>query len=974
MEKIKCMLPFLRFIIISLFILTLVPFSKAQHSVAREWNEVLLESIRGDFARPTIHARNLHHTSIAMYDAWAVYNPNVETYFLGKDLHGYNCPYNPITLPEDIEAAREEAISYACYRLLRHRFLNSPSAAEAYAAFDELMDELGYDKTYNSTDYSNNVPAAMGNYIAANIINYGLQDGANEMLFYSNQYYAPINEPLVTDLPGNPDLNAPNRWQPLTLDVFIDQSGNPIPINTPEFLSPEWGNVNPFAMNEDDKTSFFRDGYEYQVYHDPGVPPYLDTLGNDPSTNYKWGFALVSAWSSHLDPADGVMWDISPASIGNIQSYPTDFNDYPNFYDFENGGDPSIGHAMNPATGQPYAPQMVPRADYARVLAEFWADGPDSETPPGHWFTIMNYVSDHPDLVKQYKGTGPILNDLEWDIKTYFTLSGAMHDAAISAWGIKGWYDYIRPISAIRYMGDLGQSTDPSLPSYHPGGFPLTPGFIELVETGDPLAGMNDENVGKIKLYAWKGPDYITNPDTDVAGVDWILAENWWPYQRPSFVTPNFAGYISGHSTYSAAAAEVLATITGDPFFPGGMGQFNADQNEFLVFEEGPSTDIILQWATYKDASDQTSLSRIWGGIHPPADDIPGRFIGQDIGAEAVMFAENYFLRDDDNDGYFTDVDCNDGDNTINPDAVEICDGIDNDCNGLIDDGLVEYPYYADMDMDGFGDPNNMIMNCSTTAPMGYADNNGDCDDTNPNINPDSPEICDNIDNNCNGEYNDGLTTYTYYLDSDNDGFGDNAMPVDTCITNPPLGYVDNNLDCNDTDENINPNAIEVCDGIDSNCNGEYNDGVEHFTYYRDMDDDGYGDALMSIDTCITSPPMGFVDNDLDCNDNDENINPVADDIPDNGIDEDCTGVDYFAALKLFPNPVRDILTIHYDYQGETILEFYDDDGRKVLNFTSVIIDNFIEINVSDLSRGVYIVKLKHTDGTQVILRKIVIL
>ena len=123
----------------------------------------------------------------------------------------------------------------------------------------------------------------------------------------------------------------------------------------------------------------------------------------------------------------------------------------------------------------------------------------------------------------------------------------------------------------------------------------------------------------------------------------WILAENWWPYQRPSFVTPPFSGYVSGHSTYSRAAAEVLTLLTGSQFFPGGIGEFFCPQNEFLVFEDGPSMDVTLQWATYQDASDQTSLSRIWGGIHPPADDLPGRVIGDRIGKDAVALAQTYF-------------------------------------------------------------------------------------------------------------------------------------------------------------------------------------------------------------------------------------------------------------------------------------------------------------------------------------------
>jgi len=110
-----------------------------------------------------------------------------------------------------------------------------------------------------------------------------------------------------------------------------------------------------------------------------------------------------------------------------------------------------------------------------------------------------------------------------------------------------------------------------------------------------------------------------------------------------SFVTPPFAGYVSGHSTFSRSAAEVMTELTGDAFFPGGVGEFVAKKNEFLHFEQGPSMDITLQWATYQDASDQTSLSRIWGGIHPPVDDIVGRLIGEKIGLAAFNKAKKYF-------------------------------------------------------------------------------------------------------------------------------------------------------------------------------------------------------------------------------------------------------------------------------------------------------------------------------------------
>jgi hypothetical protein len=247
---------------------------------------------------------------------------------------------------------------------------------------------------------------------------------------------------------------------------------------------------------------------------------------------------------------------------------------------------------------------------------------------------------------RRFQGEGALLNPLEWDVKSYFILGAGMHDSAIAAWSVKGWYDYIRPISAIRSMAERGQSSNPDLENYDISGIPLIEGYIETIEPGDPLAGFANQYVGDIKLYTWRGHEFINDTDIDEAGVGWIRASDWYPYQRPTFVTPPFAGYVSGHSTFSRAAAELLTQMTGNAYFPGGLGEFVAKQNEFLVFENGPSVDVVLQWATYRDASDQTSLSRIWGGIHPPADDIPGRFIGQKVAEDTFSFAIPYFSGD----------------------------------------------------------------------------------------------------------------------------------------------------------------------------------------------------------------------------------------------------------------------------------------------------------------------------------------
>ncbi|MFY0591005.1 DUF6851 domain-containing protein [Roseivirga sp.] len=636
-----------RIVLVLLVCFVSIPRLEAQeHSIARQWNEVLLQSIRNDLARPTVHARNLFHHSVAMYDIWAVYDGKAQTYFLGNIIGEYISDFEVFTFDSNTEEAREEAISYASLRLLKHRFQFSPNSFEIFREIDGLFNQLGYDQNLTSTDYQSGDPAAFGNYVAQQLIQFGLTDGSNEIANYQNRYYEPLNGGLTPRESGVGDITDPNRWQPLEFETFVDQSGNPISGGRPDFLSAEWGNVIPFSMTNSEANTFERDGFIYKVYHDPGPPVYLDTTTKEgPSELYRWNHQLVSVWSSHLDPEDETLIDIAPSSLGNIgfDDLPESFEEYRSFYDLTNGGDPGVGYDVNPSTGMPYEPQLVKRADYARILAEFWADGPDSETPPGHWFDIMNYVSDHPQLEKKLQGEGDVLSDLEWDIKSYFLLGGAMHDAAIAAWSVKGYYDYIRPISAIRYMASKGQSSDETLPNYHPAGVDLIPGFIELVQDGDPLAGPQGENIGEIKVFAWRGHFYIRDPETTYAGVGWILAADWNPYQRQTFVTPPFAGYVSGHSTYSRAAAEVLTQLTGDPFFPGGMGEFPAIRNEFLVFEEGPTADVTLQWATYRDASDQCSLSRIWGGIHPPIDDIPGRRIGRDVGVNAFNYGIEYF-------------------------------------------------------------------------------------------------------------------------------------------------------------------------------------------------------------------------------------------------------------------------------------------------------------------------------------------
>jgi hypothetical protein len=114
------------------------------------------------------------------------------------------------------------------------------------------------------------------------------------------------------------------------------------------------------------------------------------------------------------------------------------------------------------------------------------------------------------------------------------------------------------------------------------------------------------------------------------------------PYQRPTFVTPSFAGYVSGHSTFSRAAAEVLTGITGSPYFPGGLSEWVVAEGS-LIHEQGPTMDVHLQWVSYYDAADQAGRSRLYGGIHIEPDDLAGRMVGSEVGLAAWALVQTYF-------------------------------------------------------------------------------------------------------------------------------------------------------------------------------------------------------------------------------------------------------------------------------------------------------------------------------------------
>ncbi|MBI5787499.1 MAG: hypothetical protein HZA78_01400 [Candidatus Schekmanbacteria bacterium] len=269
------------------------------------------------------------------------------------------------------------------------------------------------------------------------------------------------------------------------------------------------------------------------------------------------------------------------------------------------------------------------------------------------------------------------------------------------------------------------------------------------------------------------------------------------------------------------------------------------------------------------------------------AEDIDGdkrpQHEAYDIGIDEYA---GLLCQDRDGDGFPKDSgcknppDCNDNDAAIYPGAKEVCDGKDNDCNGLVDD-QGDAVYYIDSDRDGFGHPSKSIRACA--PPPYYVDNNLDCDDTDSAVHPGVKEICDKADNNCNGLIDEGLTQ-VYYRDADQDGFGNSHNILIACA--PPNGFIPDNTDCDDGKAQVNPQAVEICDGLDNDCDGLIDEGLTTI-YYRDADLDGFGDPNDTIEACTA--PQGYVNQAGDCLDSDAGVYSGAPELCD-GQDNNCDG------------------------------------------------------------------------------------
>lgn len=502
-------------------------------SVVVQWNDVMLAAIRHGKPRPTVITRSLFMVHSAMYDAWSLYDATALPTVLDPTLR------RPES--ERTYANKAAAVSQAAYQMLMVLFPDYESQSQAFTTF---LAHLGYQPASSGSALT---PDGVGYLAAQAVLASRADDGSNAAHNYADvvsatypELYAPINsaDPGAPNSWGKPGFDLA-RWEPLRIPTGAVLSTNLRPITDPA------------------NTASYVD-QSFLTPHWGAVRPFALTSGNQ--------------FRPSSPPHPGVS-DPYTSALGQTMSH---------------------DEAFRQQTAE-ILTLSATLGDNEKAIAEYWMDGPGSETPPGHWNLLAHGISwrDH--------------HTLDEDVKLYFVLNAALFDAGIAAWDAKREYDCVRPITAIHtlYAGQM--------------------------------------------VEAWGGPDQ---------GTQVIRGETWMPYQPLTFVTPAFAEYVSGHSTFSAAAAAVLTLFTGSNQFYDGTTLLNADSNHDGVpdllgqhivlahshlIEHSPTQPIVLQWATFQDAANEAGISRRYGGIHFQDGDLRGRMMGDQIGQNAFALAQQYW-------------------------------------------------------------------------------------------------------------------------------------------------------------------------------------------------------------------------------------------------------------------------------------------------------------------------------------------
>jgi Domain of unknown function (DUF6851)/VCPO second helical-bundle domain len=552
-------------------------------SVSLLWDQAVQASVIAEAPGPTIASRAYAVVHTAIFEAWAAY----DLIAIGT-AYGDSMQQSPEAISE---ANKAEAMSYAAYVAAVDLF---PSQT---AIFDALMERLGYSIDLAAVTDA----AALGVQLGQGVIATFAGDGANQSEGYSDTTgYMPVNE--------SPEAQVSiENWTPEHVPIDSDAS-------LQSFLTPQWGWVDPFAT----ETTL--------LSPPPPEPFFVDTI--DAVLNQSAGTITLHGLSDDASWKD--YYDLRAALHGVYRGTET-WNEIREFLRAEyiemklaGGGGGGMHHQhrkgmhhtamqedgqtnsvvldvskalIGPIINQDFISQAeevvaasAALSDEEKAIAEFWEDGGGTSFPPGTWMTFGQYVSVRDD------------HTLDEDAQMFFALANAVFDAGVATWQAKVEYDYARPVAVVRDLGELGL----------------------IGEWGVDFMG-NEGWV--IEAYAGDG-----------LGTQTILAENFVTYQNPgSHPSPPFAEYVSGHSTFSAAAAEVLALFTGSQDF-GAFVEIDTFQFETAP-PEGP---VVLEWETFEDAADEAGLSRIFGGIHFEDGDLNGRDLGTEVGTNVYQTAQLY--------------------------------------------------------------------------------------------------------------------------------------------------------------------------------------------------------------------------------------------------------------------------------------------------------------------------------------------
>jgi hypothetical protein len=484
------------------------------------WNDQLLDTIRAYPAQtgPTITARALGVLHTATYDAWAAYDPTAKV----------TRPDGPAQQQATSNTLlnKKEAISYAAYRVLNDLFPpGSFPSTGAYQTPDVLLTSLGYNPANTTPASSSNsaaTPAGVGNLAAKAVLDFRHADGSNQL---GNDPNGTIGVPYSDTTGYKPandwnKVNDPWHWQPLCVLTATGVANGLPPVRDPS------------ATSCPDTTS--------------------------PSTSdYALQKALTPQWGN-----------VTPFSAGLASQLP-----------YMVPGPPKNSDGTYSTTDIATAlADTSDLSDASKAKAEYWADGPRSEFPPGHMAVFTQF------LCRKFG------NNLDSDTKQFFMLGNAMMDASIASWWQKYKYDFVRPVTAIRE-------------------------------------------------YYKNNPDGITSWLGPNKGFGKVPSQQWMPYQALTVVTPAFPEYVSGHSTFSAAGATLLSMANGGDTFGGSI---TIKAHSLKIESSAPAADVKLSWPTFSDATDEAGMSRRYGGIHFYSGDIHGRGVGRQVAQYVYSQAQNY--------------------------------------------------------------------------------------------------------------------------------------------------------------------------------------------------------------------------------------------------------------------------------------------------------------------------------------------